>query len=90
MGIKEGRSSVKDEPFRVDQFRPPLKMMLPLSNLLFSKFHVTVLKEKLKLQKICARWIPHLLTPELKKDRVIVWKMPQFCYLDSRTGTPAA
>ena len=28
------------------------------------------LKEKLKLQKICARWIPHLLTPEQKKDRV--------------------
>ena len=30
----------------------------------------TILKEKLKLQKICARWIPHLLTPEHKKDHV--------------------
>ena len=30
----------------------------------------TILKEKLKLQKICARWIPHLLTSEQKKDRV--------------------
>ena len=73
-------------PIRVDQFRPPLKMMLPLSNLLFSIYvgrdkviyrawvrHMSLLsglKEKLKLQKICARWIPHLLTPEQKKDRV--------------------
>ena len=30
----------------------------------------TILKEKFKLHKICARWIPHLLTPEQKKDRV--------------------
>ena len=30
----------------------------------------TILKEKLKLQKICACWIPHLLTPEQKNDRV--------------------
>ena len=30
----------------------------------------TILKEKLKLQKICVRWIPHLLTPEQKKDHV--------------------
>ena len=30
----------------------------------------TIQKEKLKLQKICARWIPHLLTPEQKKGRV--------------------
>ena len=37
--FKEGRSSVKTRPVRVDQFRPPLKMMLPLSNLLFSKIH---------------------------------------------------
>ena len=29
-----------------------------------------ILKEKLKLQKICMRWIPHLLTPEQKKDSV--------------------
>ena len=30
----------------------------------------TILKEKLKLQKICAHWIPHLPTPEQKKDCV--------------------
>ena len=78
---------LKMRPVRVEQFRPPLKMMLPLSNLLFSKIHdiwwkrcdlsglslsyvYTILKEKLKLQKICACWMPHLLTPEQKKDRV--------------------
>ena len=36
----------------------------------FSSYIFTILKEKLKLQKICARWIPHLLTPEQKKDHV--------------------
>ena len=30
----------------------------------------TIQKEKLKLQKICARWIPHLLAPDQKKDRM--------------------
>ena len=30
---------LKTRPVRVDQFRPPLKMMLLLSNLLFSKIH---------------------------------------------------
>ena len=34
-----------------------------------SSYVFTILKEKLKLQKICARWIPHLLTPE-QKNRV--------------------
>ena len=37
---------------------------------LSSSYVFTILKEKLKLLKICARWIPHLLTPEQKKDRV--------------------
>ena len=37
---------------------------------LSSSYVLTILKEKLKLQKICARWIPHLLTPEQKKDRL--------------------
>ena len=37
---------------------------------LSSSYVFTILKEKLKLQKICALWIPHLLTPEQKKDRV--------------------
>ena len=37
---------------------------------LSSSYVFTILKEMLKLQKICARWIPHLLTPEQKKDRV--------------------
>ena len=49
----------------------------------------TILKEKLKLQKICVRWIPHLLTPEQKKDHV-----EKACFaiyiVDSRTRTPAA
>ena len=35
-----------------------------------SSYAFTSLKENLKLQKICARWIPHLLTPEQEKDRV--------------------
>ena len=30
---------LKMRPVRVDQFPPPLKMMLTLSNLLFSKIH---------------------------------------------------
>ena len=30
----------------------------------------SILKEKLKLQKICSHWIPHLLTSEQKKDCV--------------------
>ena len=30
----------------------------------------TILKENLKLQKICERWIPHLLIFEQKKDLV--------------------
>lgn len=29
-----------------------------------------ILKEKLRLRKVCARWIPHLLTPEQKRGRV--------------------
>ena len=29
-----------------------------------------ILKERLKLRKVCARWIPHLLTPEQKGERV--------------------
>jgi len=29
-----------------------------------------ILKEKLKLRKVCARWIPHLLTNEQKRQRV--------------------
>ena len=37
--FKESRPSVKDEAVGVDQSWPPLKMMLPLSNLLFSKIH---------------------------------------------------
>ena len=37
---------------------------------LSSPYIFTILKEKLKLQKICARWIPHLLAPEQKKDHV--------------------
>ena len=37
---------------------------------LSSSYVFAVLKEKLKLQKICAHWIPHLLTPEQKKDHV--------------------
>ena len=37
---------------------------------LSSSYVFTILKEKLKLQKICASWIPHLLTREQKKDRV--------------------
>ena len=37
---------------------------------LSSSYVFTIPKEKLKLQKICAHWIPHLLTPEQKKDRV--------------------
>ena len=37
---------------------------------LSSSYVFTILKEILKLQKICVRWIPHLLTPEQKKDRV--------------------
>ena len=37
---------------------------------LCSSYVSTILKEKLKLQKICVRWIPHLLTPEQKKDCV--------------------
>ena len=37
---------------------------------LTSSYVFIILKEKLKLQKICACWIPHLLTPEQKKDRV--------------------
>ena len=35
-----------------------------------SSYVFTILKEKLKLQKICARWISHLLTTEQKNDRV--------------------
>ena len=37
---------------------------------LSSSYVFSILEEKLKLQKICARWIPHLLTPEQKKDCV--------------------
>ena len=37
---------------------------------LSSSYVFTILKEKLKLQKICTCWIPHLLTLEQKKDRV--------------------
>ena len=37
---------------------------------LSSSYVFTILKEKLKLQKICACWIPHLLIPEQKKDCV--------------------
>ena len=37
---------------------------------LSSSYVFTILKKKLKLQKICARWIPHLLIPEQKKGRV--------------------
>ena len=37
---------------------------------LSSSVDFTILKEKLKLQKISARWLPHLLTPKQKKDRV--------------------
>ena len=40
-----------------------------ISGLSFS-YVLTILKEKLKLQKICACWIPILLTPEQKKDCV--------------------
>ena len=29
-----------------------------------------ILKEKLKLRKICAQWIPHLLTDHQKQERV--------------------
>ena len=29
-----------------------------------SSYAFTILKGQLKLQKVCARWIPHLLTPE--------------------------
>ena len=36
---------------------------------LSSSYVFTILKEKFKLQKICAHWIPHLLTLE-QKDHV--------------------
>jgi histone-lysine N-methyltransferase SETMAR len=29
-----------------------------------------ILKRDMKMKKICARWIPYLLTDEQKKDRV--------------------
>ena len=77
---------LKMRPIWVDQFRPPLNMMLHQSIVqqdsryrveeisdisgMSSSYVFTILKEKLKLQKICARWIPHLLSPEQKKVRV--------------------
>ena len=77
--FKEGRSSVKDEacPGRpvsaisiVQQdSRYTVEEICDLSGL-SSSYVLTILKEKLKLEKICARWIPHLLTPEQKMDRV--------------------
>ena len=46
--------------------------MEEISNLsgLSSSYVFAIPKEKLKQQKICALWIPHLLTPEQKRDRV--------------------
>ena len=37
---------------------------------LSSSYVFNILKEKIKLQKICARWLSHLLTPEQKKERM--------------------
>ena len=30
----------------------------------------TILKKRLDLRKVCARWVPHLLTEELKTQRL--------------------
>ena len=35
-----------------------------------SSYILSILKENLKLHKTCARWIPHLLSPQQKKGRV--------------------
>ena len=83
--FKEGRSSVKDEAHMgrpvwdtsendvatvVQQdSQYTMEEISDLLGLSWS-YVFTILKEKLKLQKICARWISYLLTPEQKKDQV--------------------
>ena len=37
-----------------------------------------ILKKHLKVRKISARWVPHLLTDEQKRQRVIKW--PKSCF----------
>ena len=46
----------------------------------------TILTKKLRLRKICARWVPHLLTTEQKKKRVDCSKkfLKQFINCDNR------
>lgn len=37
---------------------------------LCASYVVSILEEKLQLKKACARWIPHLLTPDQKRERL--------------------
>ena len=46
-----------------------------MTNLLLARVYA-ILKKHLKVRKINARWIPHLLTDEKKKTRVTMAKNP--------------
>ncbi|GFS21137.1 transposase [Elysia marginata] len=41
------------------------------NGLLYGTFH-TIITEHLRIKKVCARWIPHLLTVDQERERVAV------------------
>ena len=50
-----------------------IRQLVQMTNMLLARVH-GILKKHLKVRKINARWIPHLLTDELKKTHATMAK----------------
>ena len=70
---KTKRNIQKINDFLKKDSRYTLKDLARFTNMSLSQVH-NILKKHLKLKKINARWIPHLLTDEQKRTRVAVAK----------------
>lgn len=51
-----------------------MRILARITNLLLARVHGILKKKNLKLRRINARWIPHLLSDEQKKVRVKIAK----------------
>lgn len=51
-----------------------MRILVRITNLLLARVHGILKKKNLKLRRINARWIPHLLSDEQKKVRVKIAK----------------
>lgn len=63
-----------------------MRILARITNLLLARVHGILKKKNLKLRRINARWIPHLLSDEQKKVRVKIAKelLKSYQYIPKR------